>query len=264
VTAPAAGGGAGAGATPHTVWSEDEAKAAIRKFDVLIDMANTAGVTENDLDAAKEALKQAVKNFASGDLNETFNSISLTKEKLNDGVSALGGVSDDSHWKKWFGMQPRWRPYLKFVFPMYGFWPILTALIFFALYASLLWWWPILHQSILHLRNLGYGIPMWVALVAGIGACVQIMVDVTNDVKTNGYVEEYRRMWYMLLPIVGPVFGVIAYVLLFQGFLSLSGITAQQLGKQTLSVVLVCFLAGYSTQWFMTLLSNLTTQTPAK
>ena len=102
---------------------------------------------------------------------------------------------------------------------------------------------------------------MLAALVAGIGASIQIMVDVTNDVKANGYVEKYRRMWYMLLPIVGPVFGILAYIILFLGFLSLNGVTAQQLGKQPFSVILVCFLAGYSTEWFMSVLGNLTKTT---
>jgi hypothetical protein len=83
------------------------------------------------------------------------------------------------------------------------------------------------------------------------------MIDVTNDLKTNGYVENYRKMWYMFLSIVGPVFGFFAYVLLSLGFLSLSGITAEQLGKTTFSVIVVCFLAGCSTEWFMRVLGKL-------
>jgi hypothetical protein len=227
--------------TAHTVWTEDEAKAAIRKFDVIIDMANTAGA---NIDDAEKKLEEAVTAFGSGNLNQAFTSISETKAKLNDSVSDLGLL----------------RSYLKFVFPIYGAWPLSTAILFFALYALLLWVWRVLYQNILSyvsLGHLGFGIPMYAALVAGIGASVQIIVDVTNDVKTNGYVEKYRRMWYMLLPIVAPVFGIIAYILLSLGFLSLSGITAQQLGRQTFSVILVCFLAGYSTEWFMRVLGNL-------
>jgi len=240
------------------VWNEDEAKAAIKKYISLIDVANKAGAPTNQMDALRTSLKAAVTAFGSGDLNGVFNSILDTQTKLNDTVSELGANSNRL-----------WKPfarYFEFVYPIYGFWPLLTALTFFIVYVSLLWLWQPWYQytvSVLApLKHPGFGIPMWSALFAGIGACVQIIVGVTNDVRTDGFVDKYRRIWYYFLPVVGPVFGVIAYILLSLGFLSLSGITAEQLGKQTFSVILVCFLAGYSTEWFMGVLGNLTNQTP--
>jgi hypothetical protein len=241
-----------------TLWSEDEAKAAIKKFAAIIDMANTAGA---NITQPKAALHKAIRHFNAGNMNYVFSSIVETRAKLNESVNELGGKPHPSHHRAvvYLDRVVRYlRPKIKFVFPMYGLWPLGTGIVFFAIYVALLWWWPLLSQNNLHLRHLDFGIPMWVALVAGIGASVQIMVDVTNDVKTNGYVQKYRRIWYMLLPIVGPVFGILAYILLLLGFLSLSGVTAQQLGKQTFSAVLVCFLAGYSTEWFMRVLGKLT------
>jgi hypothetical protein len=60
---------------------------------------------------------------------------------------------------------------------------------------------------------------------------------------------------------VGPVSDILTYILPCLGFLSLSGVTGQQPRKQSFSVPLVWFLAGYSTEWFVSVLGNLTKPT---
>jgi hypothetical protein len=55
-----------------TVWTEDEAKRAILKFDVIIDMANTAGA---DITQTKASLVQALTAFEAGDMNTLFGSM---------------------------------------------------------------------------------------------------------------------------------------------------------------------------------------------
>jgi hypothetical protein len=228
-----------------TIWTEDEAKSAIRKFDVIIDMANAAGA---NISGAKKSLLEAVDAFGKGNMNDVFCRIVETREQLNENVRKMNYLEQK----------------FKFVWPMYGFWPLLDATSFLFLYAFLL---PSHHHyaeiitGLLNIKPQGFGVPMWTVLFAGIGACVQIMVNVTNDIKTNGYVERVRRLWYYLLPIVGPVFGFIAYVLVSLGFLSLSGITAEQLTKTTFSTIVVCFLSGYSTEWFIGELGKLASKT---
>jgi hypothetical protein len=233
------------------VWTEDEAKAEIRKFDVLIDMANAAGA---NVTVAKASLLAAVRAFGAGNLNDVFCRIVETREELNESVKKIVCGFCPVRPLNYLAQKVR------FVWPLYGFWPLLDATCFLFFYAFLLTLSPVLAQikiPFLNIKPHGFGVPIWSVLFAGIGACVQIMVNVTNDVKTNGFVQKVRRMWYYLLPIVGPVFGFIAYVLLSLGFLSLSGITAEQLTKTTFSTILVCFLAGYSTEWFMGVLGKL-------
>ncbi|HMD78671.1 MAG TPA: hypothetical protein VKF39_01655, partial [Nitrososphaerales archaeon] len=90
-------------------------------------------------------------------------------------------------------------------------------------------------------------------------ACVQIFVDVVSDVKDDGVVLGYRRDWYIVLPFVGLMFGVLAYMLVGVGLLSLtSGSASTTSGNQTDVLFIVTFLSGYSTDWFMGKLSDLT------
>jgi hypothetical protein len=245
----------------------DEAKAAIRKFDVLIDMANAAGA---DITDAKLSLLESVTSFDAGDIDDVFKKIVETRAQLDVSIRSIGKKDPRRLLNR---LSNYLEKNLKFVWPMYGFWPLLDATFFLFFYAILLAFWSnhyfaqiiISYFKAWNVKPQGFGVPIWTVLFAGIGACIQIMVNVTNDIKTNGYVEKVRRMWFYLLPIVGPVFGFIAYVLLYLGFLSLGTITAEQLGKATFSVILVCFLAGYSTDWFMqqlgTLISQSTTNT---
>jgi hypothetical protein len=254
-----------------TVWTEDEAKAAIRKYDFYIDRANKVGA---ETEEAKKSLLEAVNAFDAGNMNYVFSRIVETKAHLTASIRDIGSDTNSGGDRNTGGKEPRWlEAWLRrlkadwqkedYFWFLYGYYPLLAATLFFLLYASLLTLWPILGQIKVPLPILGpikphaFGVPVWAVLFAGIGACVQIMIDITNDLKKSGYVEKYAKIWYMFLPIVGPVFGFLAYVLLSLGFLSLSGITAEQLGKATFSVIVVCFLAGYSTEWFMRQLGKL-------
>lgn len=61
------------------------------------------------------------------------------------------------------------------------------------------------------------GVPLWAAFSGGVGASTQILIGVANDSLTDGIMTEYKRTWYIVLPIVALVFGYLAYILIDLG-----------------------------------------------
>jgi len=82
----------------------------------------------------------------------------------------------------------------------------------------------------------------------------QILLTLTwiSDVGF-GPVMRYKRLWYAALPMLGMLFGYMAY-LLFS-----SGLIAFNAGSQSnvSSTMLVCFLAGFAANWIICRLSGL-------
>lgn len=66
-------------------------------------------------------------------------------------------------------------------------------------------------------------VPLWAAIIAGLGASIQIMVGTVNDIKKIGVVQEYKRLWYTALPLIATIFGFIAYILTDLGAVSITG-----------------------------------------
>jgi hypothetical protein len=105
-----------------------------------------------------------------------------------------------------------------------------------------------------------YKIPHWAPLFGAIGTSVQIIFGVAYDVKYYGYVRTSRRLWYLSLPFVGLVFGLFAYILYKIGLISVGASPTPDttIDSQQYLPMLICFLAGYSTDWFKDRLKKLT------
>jgi len=222
-----------------SVLTDDEIKDRIRKFEVLIDEAQKQGA---NVDGVKQNLETAITKYDSSDSQSAHLALVDARSQLSGEVRSLKNG----------------RKYL-FQMAIYGIWPILYGLAWFVVLAYTLLYWPPLGLKI---PAQPFGVPAWAALVAGLGACVQIFVDVVSDVKDDGIVQGFRRDWYVVLPFVSLVFGVVAYMLVGQGMLSLSGqSTSSTSGSQTDLLFIITFLSGYSTDWFMGKLAALTSST---
>jgi hypothetical protein len=87
---------------------------------------------------------------------------------------------------------------------------------------------------------------------------VQIFVSVVSDIQNQGYSDEYRRMWYWVVPLVGVIFGFLAYLLFAVGQLSLGQSPSTTTSASPLFFPIIwCFLAGYSTDWLKSKLDQL-------
>lgn len=114
---------------------------------------------------------------------------------------------------KFFGI-PKWT-YISFVIAKYG----LTSL-FYGLLASIVFGYLLLFKST---NIIIMNVPVWAALIAGLGASAQIMVGTVADIKATGVVQEYKRIWYTSLPFLAAIFGFIAYILTDLGMLTMNG-----------------------------------------
>jgi hypothetical protein len=106
------------------------------------------------------------------------------------------------------------------------------------------------------------GIPLWAALLGGIGACAQIFHGLIDDVYYYGIVRDENHFRYVILPLMSPIFGYIAYILMDLGVVALGGSKSET----TLSAgdvliegrVIICFLAGFATSNFLKKISEVT------
>jgi len=89
-------------------------------------------------------------------------------------------------------------------------------------------------------------IPLWSLIMGGIGAAIQIMVRAALELREYGIVFRYERAFYAMLPCIGMIFGLIMYLFIK------SGIWNPEITKlNNFVLMLLCFMAGYATDWFM-------------
>jgi len=131
-------------------------------------------------------------------------------------------------------------------------------------------------------------VPFWACWIAVIGAAVQIVVGVVKDYKDDGMITDYKRLWYLCLLPVSFGLGFIAFFLVQGGLITItqgqfiinpnlnmtatSGLANQTATTGTVSQAttyglalpfVLCFLAGYATDWFLAQLGKLTPAAPA-
>jgi hypothetical protein len=184
---------------------------------------------------------------------------------------------------------PDWKSKGAYFLSIWGGVPVLLGILGVAISFVLVWFFG---------KGLMMGIiPLWAPLVAVMGASVQILVGVVKDYKDDGKITQYRSLWYTSVIPVSIAFGIIAFLLISAGLISLSSgafvinpvnqtainiLTNQTTITSNMSVVnvvtnqttttvsnatnlavlalplILCFLAGYATDWFMGLLANVT------
>jgi hypothetical protein len=249
---------------PEQIWTKEDFCKQIKIFDNEISLLfNVCDIkkddclqklTENDLKELKEDLKKLYLNYVGGYYNNAELNIIDIKTNMYKIINMLC-----------------FRERIKYLAILYGFFPIVFAVIamfvsFFAITSF--------HFCIL-------GVPLWASCLAVIGASVQILIGVANDYNDGYVMTEYRRLWYVILPFVSFAFGFLVFFLVTGGLISItSGYSAYNRSANTISTtmgsfciddgsspihsvipIITCFLAGFSTNWFIRLLQNYTYKT---
>jgi hypothetical protein len=248
------------------VWSKAELKSQIRTIEHERAVALKQHVDEEGkklADDAKMNIESASENFSKDNLIAAENNVIEAKDNLIELVNSL------SWWKR-----PAW------FFSVWGLVPIFSA--FFVITASFL---ILTKYSFVTIMGI---VPLWACLVAVIGASVQILVGVVQDYKSDCQITQYKRIWYLVVIPVSFALGFIALLLMQAGLLNISQgqIILNQAANQTITSttvtqvstnqtitqtatqsgttnnlavpIVVCFLVGYATDWFMGILGKLT------
>lgn len=222
------------------IWEKTELKKKIRALENKIFIAEKQ---HGDVDDVLIILKQTIQKFANQKFIEAENDLIDIKKDLIKITRDLEVINR-----------------AKYFMLSWGLFPIITAISAIILSFGIIYK---IDGSILY-------VPLWAPLMGLIGASVQILVGVVNDYKEKGMVSKYKKLWYFILPTVGFVFGFIAFLVIQAGLIDMTqgrfdiGQTNQTISSTTTTSsrlelpIIICFLAGYATEWFMGLLAKLT------
>lgn len=249
------------------VWTKEELQKQIRSLEHKIFVAQKQGGKDEKITGVLVNLKSAIKNFEDKKYTDAEKNVIDVK---NEKIKIIHN----------FGQFRR----ITYFVSSWGLVPILTAIIAIILSFILMGYTDCNTANILYIfsftipKNILGIVPLWAPLTAVIGASIQILVGVVNDYKENSMISKYKRLWYLVLPVVGFVFGFIAFLLIQGGLINinLGQVSLDQtkniselpaslrgelpIGPSAFSII-ICFLAGYATDWFMGLLGKLA---PAK
>ena len=223
------------------IWESEAIKRSIKITEGHTREARRAGV---DVSKAEQEIEGAIGLF-----DEQEDEIEAGK-KEREARRELDNIVNAQKRKKFPIGWPTTK-YLGCIRRFYGIYSFLPSLILMPLFFILLYRFPNLSF------NLGdISIYLWSLWIAGIGSAIQVLVGVSSDLKEKGMVCKYERIWYLLLPIISLGFGFAAYLIIGCGLGTFGGdVTAME--KHSLFPMLICFLVGYSTDWFREKLTSI-------
>ena len=262
-------------AADKQVWSKSEISRQIRRIDAEIGVALKQHAEDHNvengatIDGARNDLHLANVNYSNERFNEAEKNLSDSKDKLTKVVNKIG--------QSWV---------IRYYASLWGFTPIACGITGTLVFLALLYW----EGTGMILSS----VPVWALWIAGLGASIQILVGIAGDYKEDCQITEYKRTWYFVIIFVSLGFGLLAFLLVQAGLVSLSQgtltITSNnvamsstatplptiivspsitpapsvspapvQITQATLALpFVVCFLAGYATEWFMGMIRKLT------
>jgi hypothetical protein len=200
-----------------------EVEGWLKKLEILLDIAKRCGLNDPDVKNGFENLKQARgKYYATPqDLSGAYEDLRVANNFLTDALA-----------KATVGPIPTLK-YLSFQSMIYGWTALATSTVAAIIFILLLFRYEGMNTNQLltiHLYSLSWSlpsklldVPLWAALFGGLGACVQIQIGVVADIRGDGVVSDYKRVWYFILPLVALVLGYFAYILIDLGLVTLGG-----------------------------------------
>jgi hypothetical protein len=133
---------------------------------------------------------------------------------------------------------------ISFFFKLYGLYAVV-----FGMLSTLLFGLLIYRYSELTILD----VPLWASFFAGLGSSAQILSGVVDDLRKEGAVIRYKRVWYTAIPLLSLIFGYMAYLLFSSGLVAFN-VNSQ---SKIFSSMFVCFLTGFSTNWLIDKLSRI-------
>jgi hypothetical protein len=133
---------------------------------------------------------------------------------------------------------------ISYFFKLYGLYAVLFGMATTLLFGYLIYRYA--EVSVLE-------VPLWSAFFAGLGASTQILTGVVDDLRREGMITRYKRVWYTAIPLLSLIFGYMAYLLFSSGLVAFN-VNSQ---SRTFSTMFLCFLTGFLTSWLINRLSQL-------
>ncbi|MGB9939424.1 hypothetical protein [Methanosarcina sp.] len=236
------------------LWTDADFSTQIKLFEYQLFMLLKIS-KEIDITTITDNLKKVYDDYKDGKYYDAEKKIISLKKDIYELINNLD-----------------WKEKVRYFALLWGIFPIGYAIISMIISFSLI------------IYNGSYSIldvPLWASCIAVIGTSVQILIGIVNDIKDDDIITEYKRFWYVVLPFISFVFGFISFLLLKAGLISMtlgyittntsanisafSGFSSGLINELSVSpppaaVILICFLSGYATEWFINLLKTYTTK----
>ena len=209
-------------------------KNQIDKLQEALEIANENGLLKNDSAKYEEIIRiiaKALRNLSSTEDNviQARENFSLAYFKFNEAVNSEKG---------W------WR----FKYSHGG--PIIIYLlaVFAALLASWLLFWPSLWDYKI------LWIPSWAFIWGSLGGALQGLWWLWQHVSGRRLRRQWF-MWYLVLPLMGAVFGALIYLVYVSGLIVATGDSKV---SSEFFIILLCAIAGFSSKWMVQVLDKVT------
>jgi hypothetical protein len=243
----------------NSVWTKDEIELQMRRRENQLDVIQKQGGDVTKVKEAEQQLELALVSFSKNKFVTTEKNLIEVKHKLIEMVNKLNPAEKLAYFVSIWATVP----------------------ILYAIAGLSLSFYVLAHYSGIVIMG---AVPLWASLAATIGASVQILVGVVKDYKTDGMITGYKSLWYLVVIPVSFAFGFIAFLLVQAGLITVSQgtfiinpanqtittmVTNQTASSSTTSQIttsttyniampmIICFLAGYATDWFMGQLGKL-------
>ena len=201
-----------------------EVESWLKKLEILLDVAKRCGLDDKLVNSGFENLTKARKEYYDTQkLSDAYEDLRVANNSLTDALA-----------KARKGSIPTLK-YLSFQSMIYGWTALATSTIAAIIFILLLFRYEGMNTNQLteplitiplywlswSLPSKLLDVPLWAALFGGLGACVQIQLGVVADIRDDGVVSDYKRVWYFILPLVALVLGYFAYILIDLGLVTL-------------------------------------------
>jgi hypothetical protein len=196
----------------------------LKKIDLLLDAARRCSIEVDNANYKSAYKKFYTKGEGTGEYDIDGAYIDL--------LNVNNALTDALVKEKWHGIPSL--KYFSFQSMIYGWTPIAIALLYAVTTIFVLLKYQGLQPNhpLIALQLIGLhltlpqdllGIPLWAAFFGCLGACNQILIGVVADIREDGVVSDYKRIWYIVLPLVALIFGYLAYIIIDLGLISVGG-----------------------------------------
>lgn len=213
-------------------------KNLIIKAKSQIAIARRAGA--KDIEKAEKEIDDAIKNFESGEEISAMEKETIAVRYLVDAVINLKRES-------------KWRYYTGYMGNLLGFWSFSHTFILLPIFFILFFFFPTFSFQ----ASGDVHIPLWSLWIAGIGSTTQVFVGVVSDLKKWGSISKYKQTWYWLVPFISLGFGFAAYLIIICGLWTFGSQIPTAAEQHPHLPMLICFLVGYSSDWFREKISSI-------
>ncbi|OPY45253.1 MAG: hypothetical protein A4E46_01312 [Methanosaeta sp. PtaU1.Bin016] len=213
--------------------SGSEVEANLKRLDRMLQAAHRSSI---DIKESYDFYILALKEFNKENIADAYLYYDRAKYEL---TSAINGAKFQIKGSRFHSLRT-----LSYFFKLYGLYAVIFGTLSIFLFGYLIYRYA--QASILD-------VPLWSAFFAGLGSSAQILTGVADDLRRDGMVTRYKRLWYMAIPLLSLIFGYMAYLLFSSGLIAFNANSQ----SRTFSTMFVCFLTGFLTNWLINRLSRM-------